>query len=934
MISEEGPDGRTSVTSMRNSNDRLAAILEAITDAFFTLNLEWRFTYINSEAERLLQRTHDELLSKSLWQEFPCVLGTTIESEYRLAMETGQTRTFETFYERFQLWLNVRVYPSDDGLAVYLRDNTASRKAQEHLQLLEVCISRLNDIVVIIDAAQSEPEPLILFVNDAFVARTGYTPEEVIGRPIDFLYCSENRNRENERIRLALAARQPVHAETISRTKNGQTIWMETDIVPIRDANQTCTHFVAVVRDISERKRAQRELQLLNAELEQRVAARTAELDQANRAKSWFLAAMSHEIRTPMNGVIGMTDVLQQTSLKGYQVEMVDLIRDSAFALLTIIEDILDFSKIEAGHLELESHPVDLAEVVENVGGMAMHLAERDGVELYVFTDPALPKLVTGDALRLRQVMINLVSNAIKFSSGLAREGVVRLRAELAIENNDVAHIQLSVIDNGIGMDEQTQRRVFAPFVQADPSITRRFGGTGLGLAISNMLVELMGGKIALRSAPDQGSEFSVLLAMPILEQRRPSDASLSGVCCLVVGLSNDLSEVMRCFLEYDGADVHCAPDQVAAAEWLAMRGNGETIVLLQACDEKEITLSKTALPGPALRRVVIAYGRRRNPRQMAPGLVMIDKPAVCRQVVGKAVALAAGLIEPDSQPEIRDHKAMPSAQFLFGAPGVPILVAEDNVTNQKVILHQLRQLGLQAEVVGNGKIALERWRRCTYALLLIDVHMPELDGYALARAIRAEELEDRHIPIIALTANALEDEMQRCLDAGMDDYLPKPARLIKLQALLARWLPTHGLQQDSDKKSFLSEAKTTIDLQVLEDMIGDDPDDIEAVLRDFQISTRSIASEMRAAHAVHDAGALAFAAHKLKSSAGSIGALQLAECCARIEQEGKGTWSRQLNSLFTQFEMQFSGTDTWLTSWLQAVVERDAATCKAQNHD
>ena len=552
--------------------------------------------------------------------------------------------------------------------------------------------------------------------------------------------------------------------------------------------------------DITELKHAEAASQAARATAE---TARTV-AEAANRAKSDFLAAMSHEIRTPMNGVIGMIDVLQQSSLKGHQIEMVDTIRDSAFSLLAIIEDILDFSKIEAGKLEVEQVPTEVAEVVEKACGMLDHLALKKDVDLTLFTDPAIPALVIGDPQRLRQIIINLANNAIKFSSGQGRPGRVAVRAVLAARTTERVVIEICVTDNGIGMDAAAQARLFTAFTQADASTTRRFGGSGLGLTIARNLAELMGGDISVQSTPGQGSAFTLRLpCVAVAEAAGVATGAaplLAGLSCLAVGVTDSLSDDLAAYLSAAGALVERVADLAAAGRRDGPAAPGPWIWLIDAGSTPPTPDTLRALldahTAQHLRCViVVGRGKRRLPRQQAGNqqVFEIDANALTRQSVLNAVAIAAGRLPVmrDVAPTGKGHASLaPPARADALRQGRLILVAEDNETNQKVILQQLALLGYAADVAADGQAALERWQSGDYDLLLTDLHMPAMDGYELAMAIREHEAGQRHTPVIALTANALKGEAERCRAAGMDDYLSKPTPLTELRAMLEKWLP------------------------------------------------------------------------------------------------------------------------------------------------
>ncbi|MEZ4391767.1 MAG: PAS domain S-box protein [Polyangiales bacterium] len=740
------------------------------------------------------------------------------------------------------------------------------------------------------------------------------------------LLVPDDRDAAAEAFLRAIAERSPYDQTSRAIDRGGRPKYIRGRATIQYDAAGEPVQAVGSSQDVTAEVLAAEELVRYRDHLEELVGERTAALAEANealrsakvqaeeasRAKSAFLAVMSHEIRTPMNGVLGMAEVLAQSELRARDAEAVRTIRASATSLLGLLDDILDFSKIEAGRLELEHVDTSLEQTLEDVRDALMPVARARGVRLSTFLAPDVPRRIVTDATRVRQILLNLVGNAIKFSSSdPLRPGRVRVRVEVA--SADPLRLRYTVVDNGIGISDEDQRRLFTSFRQAESSTTRRFGGTGLGLAICRRLAELLGGDIDVRSAPGEGATFWLTLPTVAAEHQPPRLLpDVAGLECVVVvdPQEPDDAAEMGAYLRHAGARV----TTVVSAEEGRREATARPppVVLLDRSDEAR---GGAVFDDDRVRHLRITEGDRHIASVVAPNLVVLDRSYMREGSLLRAVAVAVGRASPEvfyqeAQEPVVEPGTTPLTAAQAREQGRLILVAEDDEINQRVILRQLELLGYAAEVAVNGAEALRLWRGNQYALLLSDLHMPEMDGYTLARSIRREESPGEHLPIVALTANALRGEELRARQCGMDEYLTKPVQLRRLKETLTRWVGRPGSSADDLEATGQSlpaapvEAPATLDVKALEALVGSEPEVIRTFLSEFRAAAQRDAEALRGALSAGDLTAVGRVAHRLKSSSRSVGALALADQCARLEAAAKRHALDEVTASMRPFEL------------------------------
>ncbi len=807
---------RADQTAPVEGESRFRALIEGIPGAVYRRapTEPWAFEYVSDAVESIAGHRASELLRPGIAADaiapVPDDLA-AVSDAMRLATSSGQPHDLEyriTHADGTTRWVHDRGKPERDTTGAVasingvLFDVTERKQAEQALEQqrarLLALMANIPDHIYFKDA-----DSRFTMIGAAMAKSFGLRdPSEAVGRTDFDFFPEENARPAFEDEQAVMRTGLPVVDREEQETwPDGREAWASTTKLPYEDARGSVIGTFGISRDITERKRVAAALTETNERLVAAVARATRmtlEADMANATKSDFLANMSHEIRTPMNGVIGMVGLLLGTELDDEQRHYAETVRSSSESLLELLNDILDFSKIEAGSVELERVDFDLRTLLDDFASMPAVRAQERGLEFICAVAPDVPAHLTGDPGRLRQVLLNLAGNALKFT----HEGEVSVRATLVSETDTDAVVGFSVRDTGIGIAAEHQGRLFEKFTQADASTTRRYGGTGLGLAISKRLVELMGGEIGLVSEEGRGSEFwfRVRFAKQAERDQHPVPAAeIRGVHILVVDDNATNREVLLAQLSAWGARVSEVKDGPSALAALASaRDAGDPFVAaildMQMPDMDGEDLARAIKADETLDRthllLMTSLGQRGDARHM------------------EDIGFAAYLVKPTRQSDLFDSLSAvlarsPSrrasqrivtrhAVHEMRRSGMRILLAEDNLTNQQVAVGILRKLGLGADAVANGAEALRALSTVPYDLVLMDIQMPEMDGLEATRRVRdpGSAVLNRGVPIIAMTAHAMKDDRERCLAAGMDDYVTKPILPEALATALDRWLP------------------------------------------------------------------------------------------------------------------------------------------------
>ncbi len=784
------------------------------------------------------------------------------------AVMAGETNEFHLEYPchspKEQRWFIVRVTGfgvNGDRRVVVVHENiTERRNAEESLKVSDLALKSISQGVIITDANR-----LILSSNAAFSSITGYSINEILGRNCNFLQGPLTDPKTVEAIRTALKNGTHFSGEILNYRKDGNTFWNELTISPLWNEHGRLSHFVGVTRDITDRKWA-----------EQVVRQAQATAEASSRAKSEFLANMSHEIRTPMNGIIGMTELTLDTELTSNQREYLEAVKISADGLLSVINDILDFSKIEAGKLDLDPVPFDLRETLDNTLKPLAMRAHQKGLELTCDVASEIPDILVADSVRLRQIWVNLVGNAVKFTAN--GEIGIAVTVESMTRDNAVLHFQ--VADTGIGIPAEKLGTIFEQFSQADGSTNRRYGGTGLGLTISTQLVKLMGGRMWVESEVGRGSTFHFTVSLGISSTQPKQDhrhhlTRLKDISVLVV----DDNATNRRILDEMLKKWQMKPT-------LAASGPIALATLRQATDARAkfpLIIVDCVMPGMDGFALVEQIHQVDSCSKPVVMMLTSDKlsgdTARCRDL-----GIACHLVKPVMQAKLLNSilialgiTSSPKNESSSNSPVVmspvpsdrknlQILLAEDNVVNQKVAVRILERQGHKVEVAENGKEVLKLLETRSFDVVLMDIQMPEMNGFEATACIRAQEkTTGSHLPIVAMTANAMKGDRERCLAEGMDDYVSKPIKIPELLEALQKVTSKHSSLENNH--SIVDPKTLSFDSDEILASVDHDFGELKELVRLFVLVIPGSLNAVQEAIAKNDSRALNRSSHDIKGT-------------------------------------------------------------------
>ena len=821
----------------------------------------------------------------------------------------------------------VRIEPEgapEVGLAAEAFNNMANNiegliaslgKSESKNKLLATIVEQSSEAIWTKDLAG-----IITSWNSGAAAMFGYPPADAVGRALN---VGESTAEEEEARMQRLMAGEKFSYDARAMTRSGTAIDIQVAVAPLLDQANQWIGSISVARDVTQHKRSEEAL---------RLAREAAE--SANHAKSSFLARMSHEIRTPMNGVLGMTELLLETGLTSAQRKYAETVQRSGQNLLGIINDLLDFSKIEAGKLELENVDMDLRRTLEDVVDLLAERARAKGLELACSIPANLATHVKGDPLRLGQVLTNLVGNAIKFTE----QGSVVIRVAGLEETAHNVTLRFEVSDTGAGISAAAQSHIFEEFAQGDGSTTRKHGGSGLGLAISRQLVEMMGGNIYVESVLGTGSTFwftSRFEKQETQDSRAAPMGMLTGVRALIVESSVINGGILHSQMSNWGMNNRVAATPEQAIDLLAQaaaRNAPYDIAIidlgLPGMDALELARTIRARADIARLRLVMLTHRQADMQNARDAGIDACLAKPVRQTVLYECLVNVMACQPQEAVAPRDVRE-PVNTAPAGIRG-NILLVEDNLINQQVALGILQIQGYSVTVVNNGREALDAHAQGAFDLILMDCHMPEMDGFEATREIRGRERSSigKRVPIIALTANAMAQDREECLNTGMDDHLSKPFSMQTMQDMLDRWMPQAASTRSEAAAELAArgpaKAAAALDRRVLDQLSTLlKPERLARAINFYLVESPKLIQKLKQAAAANDAPEIVRSAHSLKSSSANLGASVLSRYCEDIEASARRADAEEACKLFAKIETEYGCVQTALTAELELATSK-----------
>ncbi len=906
---EDITEKRLAEDALRESESRFRIMADGCPEMMWVTDAEGSIRFVNRECRRFFG-VDLEGLAGSSWQlvlhpdDAPEYCGVVQQAVRDQAPFRAEARVRRADGE--WRWINTSAEPRFAPNGQFLGhvgispDITERKQVEQALQRSEEEFRQFAENVRSVIWITSPGAEEVLYVNHAYQEIWGRSCESLYRNPSSWMEAIHGEDRQRARTVLArLTEGESVETEYRIRTPEGREKWIRDRAFPVRDGAGQLIRTTGISEDITERKRFQEEL----------IQARQ-DAEAANRTKGEFLANMSHEIRTPLNGILGLADLVLGDDLNPVSRKRIHVLRESAKGLLALVNDILDLSKLEARKMRLEAEDFDLRAVVEGVADLMAVKAQEKGLELLCLIEPDVPTRLRGDANRVRQILLNLAGNAVKFTK--AGEVSIRVRLEPSSGNA----VRFEVRDTGVGIPEDKQRQLFRPFAQADASTARHYGGTGLGLSIVRHLAELMGGCVGLESVQGKGSCFWFVAPLPSQAGvKRPPGLSLAGRRVLVVDDNAASRAVLLELLALWRCEAEAVEPEAALAR-LESAGPFDAVV---------IDLEMPSLPGDRLAAVIQANPRcRRTPLLVMTPLGRPGSPEHWEQAgfsgrVSKPVkqgefgtclasVMGYGLPpRPEAMSAAGDERIPPESRSRFR-----LLLVEDNPVNQEVAVGILQRLGYRVHVVDSGAGALDALEESDFDLVLMDCQMAEMDGYEATRSIRqpGSRVRNPAVPVVALTAHAMAGDREKCLAAGMNDYLTKPVEPRALDRTLECWLTGRsqgdGAPVPRQVQQIPSE-QTVFDREGLLDRVMGDEQTAQRVVTAFLSSVPGQMAALGRAVIDADAAGARLAAHSIKGAAANAGGQKLFEAAWKAEKMGAAADLDSVAALLPELQMQLA---------------------------